>query len=708
MIAIFDILFEVLPYLIWGAGPFCVFKGMGTGKDSGKLLFKKIYSDGGVTITENSTNLDFSIIGGPTDPIDTCEIAYGTGTGITSSSWYVDDASQICGLFGIGVLNSGSLFSLNENISGFPYPYGNLVISGYENKHSPGPVGPGPNLYCTLNSLIVGGCSNCFKSNIYHLNSSIIGSMGSCIFGYSTARFCNNFLSAYNSQIYQSNSSFISGYKNYSRENRYSSVSGVRNEMLARSAFSQIISGHSNDIKCSYYSSIINGRSNVVYASTTLNCIFYSSIVNGLSNCIDGSFGLVQTPASIRSLILNGSFNKLYGTENNSILNGNLNVISSYLDTFTNQYKSPTLNSVILNGFKNFINLGQNSAIVNGCCNRIYGTKNSGPANPGDLNCSSNNLILGGRCNQIFWGENNIILGEDKGKINKSLLGGGALYLNGSDSSNNNVLLGGNINKAQNSVVFGGFDIFELGYSSIVGTFSSSTQSTSSNVIFCSSGRIVSKCDGKNNVIFGGLKAFSVSRHQYILDADRSSILFGAGNMIFGTASSSTDVKNTSMIASRDSKIFGRKVCNSVIIGSRASNIYGPGTGTYQSSIISSYNSVICAGRQLSILNSHSSIICANPTNGSSVNASIISSCDSTWGINTSTFNQLCNVVMIGITGSCCRIGNNSTLVGNLHILGTVSVLVGGVKSDGVNFCQINFASINSITVCRGIVTNIN
>ena len=53
-------IFEILPELILGAGPFCVFKGMGTGKDSGKLLFKRIYTDTGVSITENATNLDFT------------------------------------------------------------------------------------------------------------------------------------------------------------------------------------------------------------------------------------------------------------------------------------------------------------------------------------------------------------------------------------------------------------------------------------------------------------------------------------------------------------------------------------------------------------------------------------------------------------------------------------------------------------------------
>ena len=65
------------------------------------------------------------------------------------------------------------------------------------------------------------------------------------------------------------------------------------------------------------------------------------------------------------------------------------------------------------------------------------------------------------------------------------------------------------------------------------------------------------------------------------------------------------------------------------------------------------------------------------------------------------------NSVMIGLTGTCVRDLTNFTTVGNLHILGTVSVSDGVTKNDGVWICQISLASINQLVVCNGIVTSI-
>ena len=78
----FEFFFEVFV----AAGPFYIFKGMGTGKDSGKILFRTLKSsDSSVTITEDESGLTFSSSGGPV-AIDDKEIVFGTGTGITSSN----------------------------------------------------------------------------------------------------------------------------------------------------------------------------------------------------------------------------------------------------------------------------------------------------------------------------------------------------------------------------------------------------------------------------------------------------------------------------------------------------------------------------------------------------------------------------------------------------------------------------------------------
>ena len=62
-----------------------IFSGMGQGKDSGKLLFRKIFSDGSINITEDETSLTFSSTGGSGAAILQDRVAIGTGTGITHS-----------------------------------------------------------------------------------------------------------------------------------------------------------------------------------------------------------------------------------------------------------------------------------------------------------------------------------------------------------------------------------------------------------------------------------------------------------------------------------------------------------------------------------------------------------------------------------------------------------------------------------------------
>ena len=43
-----------------------IFSKMGDGKDSGKLLFKSLFSGSGFTISEDDTSMTFSTTGGPT------------------------------------------------------------------------------------------------------------------------------------------------------------------------------------------------------------------------------------------------------------------------------------------------------------------------------------------------------------------------------------------------------------------------------------------------------------------------------------------------------------------------------------------------------------------------------------------------------------------------------------------------------------------
>ena len=311
-------IFEILPELILGAGPFCVFKGMGTGKDSGKLLFKRIYTDTGLTITENATNLDFSVSGGgpPPDPIDICEVAFGTGTGITSSVVYVDDTINRCALLGIS--NISTYKSYNNNFSAVSNDTGTLIIGGYQNK-----------VYDTYseNSLIVGGRNNTFLNygpSLASNQSVIIGSRESCMKGY-VEKSENNFISSQNSYIHGYSNNFLSGGDlaiNIKFSRNSSLLATVKLSGINNSTKSQVIEG--GYICRGKGHSIQNGVGNKTYYGT------YNSVQNGIQNVITGEIANSQSPYTYYSSILNGRTNQLRSGRGNTILTGRENKIISY------------------------------------------------------------------------------------------------------------------------------------------------------------------------------------------------------------------------------------------------------------------------------------------------------------------------------------------------------------------------------------------
>jgi hypothetical protein len=694
MIGIFDILFEVLPYLIWGAGPFCVFKGMGTGKDSGKLLFKKIYSDSGVSITENSTILDFSISGGgpPPDPIDSCEVAFGTGVGITSSVFYVDDTLKRCGLFGIS--NISTYASNNKNYAGQYCDSGSLVIGGYQNKIDD---------QYSENSLIVGGRNNSMKyygPGYSSKQSVIIGSYGSSIRGYNSTSN-NNIISGGSSTIKGYSNNFISGYgSSIQSSNNSSSLVSSKSSILSSSRSQIIETTNFNQISNNGKGhSIQNGSNQIGYG-------MYNSIQNGKSNLIYSNAQNQTNPHTFFSSIVNGQSNKLLSGCGNVILTGYSNEIISYsyLTPPSFQYKYPTNWSTILNGEKNCITIGPNSAIVNGYQNEIFVSNLASPASPGGVDYSSNNVILTGKNNKINWGSNNVsILGEG-GSINRSFrsklsTSDSNFNSDGATNSNNNIITGGCSNKVSNSVILSGTSEAN---SRILGSFSNSTVYTSSSNILHGNGLIEGTCDHNNNVLFNFTNRFSS-----IQFANRSTIIGGGNNYIITNGTGS--VTSAVILNSYGSRAIANDGCcilDSVIISGSASGL----SQSYRSSIISSFQSRIEGGCLNSLLNSSNSIIGRNskgtPLNESCM-MSIVSSTDTYFCIPLAGMGPSLNSVMIGLTGTCVRDLTNFTTVGNLHILGTVSVSDGVTKNDGVWICQISLASINQLVVCNGIVTSI-
>ncbi len=215
--------------------------------------------------------------GGGSVAINTDEVGFGTGTGLTSSGNFKFNTTcnnLIAASKGGEITNSeNSVILGGECYSGTPYfgqSGGNQIIGGKNNLVTGGfycnngTIYNLPNkIYNSISSTILGGRGNTLGTSS---NSSIIG--GRC-----------NTLS-----YYSFNSSIINGFCNtLSNSSSYSSIiNGFCNTLSQLSNYSSIVGGYKNTLCCSSYkSSIIGGKSN------TLTCFsYYSSIIGGQGNTI--------------------------------------------------------------------------------------------------------------------------------------------------------------------------------------------------------------------------------------------------------------------------------------------------------------------------------------------------------------------------------------------------------------------------------------
>lgn len=450
MIGIFDILFEVLPYIIWGAGPFCVFKGMGTGKDSGKLLFKKLYSDSGISITEDSTSLDIKSSGGSGQiPIDNLEIAFGdpTSTGLTSSTFKVcgwsefDTKDAVVGMSIIGGSN-------HENRSG---------ISGGSSETRTSLIIGGSGSWITASvcsSAITGGGRNCIGKNSAF--SAVVG-------GYQSALCCSVFstiVGSYLPYLYKSsNSSILTSQTSQLKLSDKSIIMNSKNTELIRSTQSTVIVSDNSKIYRSI-STVVSGYNGYVDLSR------YSTNLNGYRNI---------TRCSECTSILNGKLNRLTCVSKSTIINGYQNCLESREPRFINSM-------TIVNGYQNCdVNYDrlsnrpykhQYSTIINGQLNRFC------DGSDGDL-FSCYDTIINGRCNVIS-GQFNTIINGYKNYVGRSVVGGKdfSTIISGNNSiiSSNlstsftankaRAVIGGTLNT---STIFSNGQSLNGAYSSIIG-----------------------------------------------------------------------------------------------------------------------------------------------------------------------------------------------------------------------------------------------
>jgi hypothetical protein len=556
MIGIFDILFEVLPYLIWGAGPFCVFKGMGTGKDSGKLLFKKIYSDGSLSITENSGTLDLTSSGGSSQPIDSCEIAFGSlAPGITSSIFLVCESQKT--ISGLGSLGTAP----NQNKSGFNYANAkdSLIVGGYTNYIAPD----------SYNSLIVGGVRNRFYGPGYYtqLNSSIIG-------GYYQRIDCSNgsvLISSRNSCLRRdAYSTIINGYnitgKNTGSSGTFQSGEESQHNQGTRNTILTSESTHTSLTTDSYFSTIFtNGSVANSYTSSLLgfdNNSKQSKRVtgSGKNNIICDSYS---------STIINGTYNYLYQISNKifnlTIVNGKYNQIK---ECSIESERSDICNSIILHGYSSSLSSLKNNAILNG--NNLKTTHK-----PSQAVVPINSVIINGETSEIG-GCNSAVSGR-----RSFLRGDNSVLLSSSDGI-------ASVQESSLNIIGENSSIIDIGL----------TGSTAS----------LSIGFGINNSIFSISQAtFSTRLAQESIDVNgicnfNSSIITLQGNTcITATTSNSMIISfNCSCITSRASgtNLTPRKInCSSVIIGNRSCILNG-----YESAIIAGkFNRIEAACRSVII-----------------------------------------------------------------------------------------------------------
>jgi hypothetical protein len=601
---IFDILFEIFPHLILGAGPFCVFKGMGTGKDSGKLLFKKIYSDGSLSITENSGTLDLTSTGGSSQPIDSCEIAFGSlSPGITSSIFLVCESEKtISGLGSVGT-------SPNRNYSGFNYlnakdslivggytnyiakdSYNSLIVGGFRNKFY------GPGSYNQINSSIIGGnyqkidCSSgsVFISsknsylkqdaystliNGYNNTGKNIGSSGTFLSGENSRDLFgtrNTILTSESAYDSQTNSSFYSTiFTNGSvHDTYYSSLLGFKNSTKLSKRVTN--SGKNNIIEDSYSSTIINGISN--YLSQISNKIFNSTIVNGKLNKIQECS--TEGTDICNSIILHGYNSNLNSLKNNAILNG-----KDIKTIHKPSLSVAPVNSVLING---------ETVEIGGCNSAASGIRSFVQGN--------NSVLLSSSNGKSDITESSIgILGENSSIFNIGMTGSTSSLSIGPGINNSIFSISQatfSIRLSQDLVSPVGICNFNSSIITLQGNTCITATTSNSMIISFNCSCITTRSSGKNldprrincsSVIIGNRSCILNGYESSIIAGKFNRIEAGCRSVIIGGYNNKIDgfVKADAL-----NKNTYRNICDSVIIGGHNNSIYKDTNRSYTTVII--------------------------------------------------------------------------------------------------------------------------
>lgn len=482
---------------------------------------------------------------GGTLALDNNEVAFGTGTGVTTSN----------------------NFTFNPTLSNIVV--GNATINS---------IGTPSNVTIINSSSCIGMTSN---------NSAIIGG-GSHTIGTSSC----------NSSIFGGSSNRII------RSNYSSTVAGILN-CICIADRSSIIGGSGNSV-CNIlipYSTanvsilagacncICNASGNAIIAGGCFNMVH----TNSCDSTISGGFCNIVN-SSNRSSIIAGCFNRLTGCSESAILSGVANCVCnsqrSIMGGFCN-VMCCNFNTVILGGQCNYIKkttgfLASNfvgeidSVILGGFCNQIVNGSNGYVANSG-----GGSGIISGRCNCIDSSYYGGILGGASNTVGKT--------------SSQSVILGGfnnTICNSDNSAIIGGNSLTLTGMNQMVFVPQLRINSVTQNntltdiLVLDACGRVCKRA------------ASSIGGGSVTLGLDQIGVGDGAGvksfgNFLFNATSSRFTVGSLATCVNNSCNVSIITSTNSSVISSTNSSIFG-GSGNF---ITGSNNSIILGGTGLTVSN---------------------------------------------------------------------------------------------------------
>ena len=590
--------------LILGSGPFFVFKCMGSGSQSGKLIFKNS-GDGKNIYTINSNNclcIQDKMIEDAIMPSET--VTVGTGKSIKSSGRFVAQSLSSGGASAKRAINLPGIGHcvIMKSSCNYAHNYRSLIINSKAAKiytdsssclnktiiNSPGSK-IGDSLYNNTQppfgsniaySSIIGGCGICISK--YTSHSTVIGTCKSKLERATRSSIvggaCNAICDYDRYQSSQSCLQFIGGgYYNQICNSVYLPNISQNTGSIGNS----ILSGYRNCIVGSEFSSILSSsKSKITGHGNNKNRFDFNFIGGGSQNLICSYTPYEQNYlSSNHQAIINGSKNKISGAYYSLISNGYSNTIRGSYDPISSGSEC-VRNTFIINGRQNCVTHQFNSGILNGKCNVIFYEK------PKPSSVIYNNVVVNGYKNKICTGKNSVIING---------------YLNYIKSSSSTILTG-KLNDIKGASYYSSIinGTASLIYASCFSTLDSNKSSIyrglyNTIISYESSNGICSPNNkSKNNSILGGKgNGIKIAQKDSITNSLYTSVIIGGSdNFIYQkTLSCSVGILGGNKNVSRRSSLSGIFAGEQNLLGCLPTNFTG--TSTYISSIIGGFSNSV-------------------------------------------------------------------------------------------------------------------